>query len=1763
MKRKKFLRVILPLLLALSLSIPSYAAELPQQTQEDQTTESEVPVSGEEDGQIEGGNEENVVPPQETENTEITENTGGGYNPTVEEPITDDETAQQDAEEEPSEDAKAASEISEWTSADFTYTELSQTLNGCDYTRQFIISGRAIAGFSEAGEKKLENNKNLVLPSVDDQGTKLVGVADGAFKSKGIESVKFPEGMMVDYDDTVTNVVTRRGNFIIGTEAFAKNSLKSVYLPEGVIAVMPSAFKNNQLASVSLPHTIWWIENSSFAYNNLTTVGFPKTCDFQVQIHAFAFAHNNIKSVRIPDYTEVVEMKAFYWNPGMEECPADAPEKEQGFGGVVYMYTDNAQLANMERIHHIERTASSQKSWHQKLIVGNKPAEEGTWSAADFLIDGTVITGLSESGIEKRKTDRNLVLPDKNEAGEYITAIAGTSADNGLFATETEGFDSVTLPSHLEVIGQKAFCKNGLARIDSFPSTLRQIDLAAFQNNNLTSVVLPDSVTTLGGGAFGTNPKLEVIILSKGLTEIPAGAFGCSDAKNYMTNLTELTIPETVTKIGSNAFAGNNIKNLVIPSSVTEIGGYAFSTKNYLKDECTVTLNEGLVTIGSRAFRNKVIKEIELPSTVAALNKNTFEKEYSDGAEAVKTKVYVSKAQYSDKANFPDSSYHELALKVDPNDNVWDAYDFTYATWQDAKVSEDEITLYPAHETEKKVKLNPYLITGLSDLGTAKLEINKDIVIPAEAPDGTKVTGIGPNALAKLGLESVTFPEGVMTAYDGPADIIDEGITERGDFVILGSAFLGNKLTSVNLPEGVISVGVNAFKGNKVLTQVSLPHTLWWIGKAAFGDNAIASVDFPETCDFKLNIDEQAFAINKIKAVQLPKRTEKLGHFVFMHNTGMEPIDASAPSTWGAKKGYGVVYMYADPAVKSESFVEHYGTVGSKKSYAQKLITDEQMPEELKPWNANDFTYSDDGTTITGLSESGIVKRKTTPDMVMPDTNVDGIVITHIADSTETYGLFGAKDEPIKSVRLPANLVRIGDKAFSWSGIEKIQFPETLQEIGMSAFQADSLVSVILPDSVTTVGSGAFASNFTVENVKISSGMSEIPDGFISCSGQSAAENFKELTIPEGVTKIGANAFAGNNLKSLVIPAGVTSIGGSAFAQTQAVRSLEEIILPEGLESIGRWTFRYAKVKEVILPSTVTTLNKDAFRDCPDSGEKVKLLTSNKEQLQDHGDFVANSTYHETVYNNLIGTGWEYDDFTFEGTTVTGWSKKGNQSRLQNKNLVIPAMNPETGEEITAVGEAAFKIPDDEVTQLKDSVESPNGMQTVVIPDTITVLGKKAFEYNSLVNVAFSASLTEIGESAFHGNRLASIVLPDNIIKLGGGAFSQNDITELTLSNGLTKLEQGVFSMNIRLEQITIPNTITEIGDMAFAGARLTSLTIPESVTKIGRKAFHLHHITDLVIPGNVKEIGDSAFEGTFKAITLKTLVLEEGVETIGSLAFKEGYLESVQLPDSLKSLAADAFDSNAGTNNDHIVVCYTSNIDHLNFTETSFSVVFDSEWGVDCFTYDGTIVTGLSDKGKVLVGADNKARSVVNIKKEMIIPDGTPSGELVTGIAPGAFKGLGLTKVILPKHLETIGEEAFAENNLTSVTLPDTITKVAANAFAGNAQSVELVVKSQEASDNLKDTEFEGAALVEKIEKPADPDKDPEKDPEKDPDHSGTNGGNGNNSGKGDTNKGGDKKKGAVKTGDEAPVLPFAALAGVSLLAVVLVLKKRKRATK
>ena len=145
-----------------------------------------------------------------------------------------------------------------------------------------------------------------------------------------------------------------------------------------------------------------------------------------------------------------------------------------------------------------------------------------------------------------------------------------------------------------------------------------------------------------------------------------------------------------------------------------------------------------------------------------------------------------------------------------------------------------------------------------------------------------------------------------------------------------------------------------------------------------------------------------------------------------------------------------------------------------------------------------------------------------------------------------------------------------------------------------------------------------------------------------------------------------------------------------------------------------------------------------------------------------------------------------------------------------------------------AIGDAAFAIPEAEVTVGKYDFTSENGFETVKLPAKLKSIGARAFEYNMLkgVDLESATELNKIGTSAFHGNHIVKLHIPDSVNELGEGAFTANSIVDLKLSRNVTKIPQAAFSMNIRLREIEIPNTVTEIGQMAFAGARLESLNI-------------------------------------------------------------------------------------------------------------------------------------------------------------------------------------------------------------------------------------------------------------------------------------------------------------------------------------------------
>jgi len=204
----------------------------------------------------------------------------------------------------------------------------------------------------------------------------------------------------------------------------------------------------------------------------------------------------------------------------------------------------------------------------------------------------------------------------KNNANKYINLDISGSTIDGVTSSWFDGctnLTSITLPNNITTVENNAFsgCSN-LTGI-TIPSGVTSIGNGAFSGcSSLTSITLPSGVTSIGGSAFSGCSSLTSIILPSGVTSISKGAFnGCS-------SLTSIIIPSGVTSIWDYSFQNcSNLASINIPNSVTEIGYGAFSGCTNL---ASVTIPSYVTRIENDAFLNcSKLTSINIPNTVTRI----------------------------------------------------------------------------------------------------------------------------------------------------------------------------------------------------------------------------------------------------------------------------------------------------------------------------------------------------------------------------------------------------------------------------------------------------------------------------------------------------------------------------------------------------------------------------------------------------------------------------------------------------------------------------------------------------------------------------------------------------------------------------------------------------------------------------------------------------------------------------------------------------------------------------------------------------------------------------------------------------------------------------------------------------------------------------------------------------------------------------------------------------------------------------------------
>jgi hypothetical protein len=171
-------------------------------------------------------------------------------------------------------------------------------------------------------------------------------------------------------------------------------------------------------------------------------------------------------------------------------------------------------------------------------------------------------------------------------------------------------------------------------------------------------------------------------------------------------------------------------------------------------------------------------------------------------------------------------------------------------------------------------------------------------------------------------------------------------------------------------------------------------------------------------------------------------------------------------------------------------------------------------------------------------------------------------------------------------------------------------------------------------------------------------------------------------------------------------------------------------------------------------------------------------------------------------------------------------------------------------------------------------------------------------------------SVTSIGAAAFGDcPSLTGVTIPDSVTNIGDEAFCACGLTSVTIPDSVTSIGDGAFEYCSSLASVTIPSSVTSIGDNAFSACTsLASVTIADSVTNIGDYAFeYCSSLTSITIPSSVTSIGDGAFE---YCSSLASVMIANGVTSIGDNAFSAcTSLASVIIADSITNIGNYAFE--------------------------------------------------------------------------------------------------------------------------------------------------------------------------------------------------------------------------------------------------------------
>lgn len=955
------------------------------------------------------------------------------------------------------------------------------------------------------------------------------------------------------------------------------------------------------------------------------------------------------------------------------------------------------------------------------------------------------------------------------------------------------------------------------------------------------------------------------------------------------------------------------------------------------------------------------------------------------------------------------------------------------------------------------------------------------IANPLYSSGGKRKLYIDDELLTVADLSSAT--EVKPTAFYGCTQL--KSVKTGENTAVIGEyAFYGcTALTSVTLESGLCGIEKSAFSRCSALASVTVPDTASGIGDGAF--NECENLVSANTGNGVSNIGYGAFmACAKLVSLTLGTSVAEIGECAFYSCNALESVTIPTSAIFIGKEAF----RYT--ALNSATFESTSGWIANKQdaltdaqlsntANAARLLTvsilDKGYAEADIEKTQLQYTLSSDGSYYI-LNNSGTVTRS---ELVIPEKYKDKPVRALSQDAFRNCRM-------LKSISLPGCMKNIPTSAFNGCiSLENIEIRGYLvsdyEEVYASSdgvlYDADFSKLLFIPAAkreITVSGSvsaEAFAGNLSVKKVIIANGAK-----YIGNSAFSGCKNLTSVVIPDSVTKIEDYAFYGcESLTSVSFGKGLETVGHPIFENCE---KLTEVSVADGISNYGL----SALLSQVIIDNGwADNVNlKDVINYNEYSGalylgnEKnpfVALVKSKDKEIKTariHKDakLILNDAFFDchklekaVLPNGLTSIGkhafyncknlktvslpdgiTEIGEYAFSGCENLSFNRDGKWLYLGNANNPFVALIEAESETVTACNlhKDAKIIASGALSGCYDLTEItiPDGIENIPVSslkisslEKITV-GENNAVYTSLDGILYNKDKTEIilVPAAIKGE----ITVPETVTDLGAHFAERKYITSVIIPDSVTVIETEAFQNCTALESIQLPENLTEIKAGAFYNCTaLTGVHISDLVkwcsVKFGDNPLIYAHnlfidgeaVVNLPIPSQVAAISANAFSGaSFESVTIPS-----SVKTIGKGAFKNcADLSVLTVNSGITAIEESAFEGCTALTE----IALPESITKIDFKAFKGCTALEKvrindleKWCNIAFGHDVFEPYSLYLKGKILT--------------DLVVPDG------MTQMKSYAFANcISLKSASVPASVTSYGYSVFGNcTSLESITVP------------------------------------------------------------------------------------------------------------------------------